>query len=351
MNSLQNTTEQISIPQYPGVKIDRVDLQDVCPIEHDPNKEVVYKQRWDGLWVGNNGTFLFSEEKYYNVRLVADGAIIKVIPFESTMQYHLKDYLGVKSVKLVYHSARYGREMRQLVKFNAGHMTPGTKFLCADIVGKDFKDKALTVKHLQFNGPGSILIVCEEKYPDSSLVFRRENFKVNVGHVTEIVSRVPGVPVFEYSEYEERRYEQDRELLNHALLQAKCRYSDIVFQSAVERAERLSNKGYIAYNECNALTAIFARMPELRNNRHEFYLDYDKITKLLQARGLFIGVKLLNKEGYQLRLRYVDPKKVIKLFRKNPALFCHNYRTIQKEQEERDRRYFEENDDYADLID
>jgi len=289
-----------------------------CPVSYSRSKILTFKERYDGVWMGNDGMSLVPYGKD-SLRLVIDGEHALTIEFRSLAQYDLKKYFNVFMVKMYSYFQRYGRQKDQKVKLNSGHFTKGTTFICRDshcgLEGQTF-----TVKHLNYDPVESFIIVCEEKYDDSETYLSGKNIKIAAVHATDIIKRMPG-NVTADSDFDQKtakvkpiEHEKDvREV-----------YTDFTFQTSLQRAQYLHRKGLVAFNTVEGALAVMNIFDKLYHNR--YFFDVQKMIKLLKARGLVTGVNEVHKKGRIKALLFVDPVKARKLFESHPALISRKHK-------------------------
>ena len=201
------------------------------------------------------------------------------------------------SVYPVSYYQQYGREQGE-TKINAGHLTPGTVVRVEGL--NSVPDGDYTVQSLMFNGPGSVMVVTDQIHQGG--ILDGEPMGFNMDHVKCIVSRVPGVPVFES--------------VVTSTFRVKKRSSATTLMGA----------------------AIREVSPGFVQGRH---LDDDKLIRHLTAKGLYKGrsKRDLHRSRGLAGFRVFDSKKALKLIKRNPNIML----TSIKKSREIEAGWYEDN--------
>lgn len=304
-----------------------------CPIKYPHFKVLTFKERYDGVWMGNDGMRLVPYGKD-SLRLVIDDEHALTIDFRSLAQYDLKKYFNVFKVEMYSYFQRYGRQKDQKVKLNCAHFTKGTTFICRDShCGLD--GQTFTVKHLSYCPAESFIIVCEEKYGDDETYASGTNIKIAAMHATDIIKRMPGsrVPESDFDQKVAKVKPIDREK------DVRDVYTDFTFETSLQRAQHLHRKGMVAFNTVEGASAIMNIFDKSYHNR--YFFDVQKMTKLLKARGLVTGVNEVHEKGRIKALLFVDPVKARKLFENNPALISRKHKMGSETPPVKPQRHFQ----------
>ena len=126
----------------------------------------------------------------------------------------LSSVVGIVSVgsgkARIRQQSQYFREYNKAHRnFPAAFFTPGTKVRLSQssMIDKEQSD-IVTVNTLSFNGPDSFVMITADR--EGKGEFAGQHRTINISHVIEIISHVPGVLKWEHHPSHEHRFDSDR---------------------------------------------------------------------------------------------------------------------------------------------
>lgn len=274
----------------------------------EPNK-IIFKQDHAGIFRNKNHSLIVVDRSTFNDYLPATEIIdtstggMVYSGFYSDAIVALADMLKVEwgDICMLTYTSQKGRRNDMEVKIGPGHLTKGSKIKVNDLPGRRHSEKVLTVKKVNPNGPGSMVVICEETEADP---FGKNGELTNIGFhidfVSEIVSRsVEQGPAWPIEGFEPHM----------GTLDARVRFND--HPTRGQRFVELGTFMYVLQNFERDNTTMWRR-----------YFDTEKLEKRLRGMGLLraIQIKSWSWRSHESAVNayFVDAKRALKFLRKNP---------------------------------
>ena len=271
--------------------------------------KIIFKQDHQGIF----------RNKAHNLIIVDGGDVHEWLPvteiintdtgatvfsgFYSDAIVALADMLKVEwdDICMLTYTSQKGRRNDMEVKIGPGHLTKGTKIKVNDLPGRRHSEKVLTVKKVNPNGPGSMVVICEETEADP---FGKNGELTNIGFHIDFVSAILSRSVDQGPAWDVRGFEP-----NMTGLDTRVRFNDRPAHG--RRFVELGTFLYVLQNFERDNTTMWRR-----------YFDTEKLEKRLRGMGLLRAIQI---KSWSWRSResavnayFVDAKRALKFLRKNP---------------------------------
>lgn len=287
---------------------------------------VVFKQRWDGIYVNDKGYYIIDAD--YHPHLCYDRFILKSFKNSIFLQDYIKDFFFVNKAELHSYFQRYGREIGQM-KFNTHHFTPGTKVVYPKVTSdNEMVGKIITVKELMYNDPGSVVAIFEEMAPCIIDKTKIENICLNIDHIREIVYRAPGNPVFvnQLGASKERKMSDKQRRMKDLVFRLQWE-----FQLQEDKAQAIADRLPKGYEYIGGDTLHTFQDTDKADFFAGGYILPEKVMTIARQRGWLKTLSVPNSyRGLYMDIYLVNVKKLTKLFKTHDHLFREPVKAAQE---------------------